>query len=107
MTDAGFTESAFDAVRSAFEATLRDSPDRGGAFAVLLDGEPVVDLWGGIANPDTRQAWVRDTVVPVLSCTKALSAACVLLLADRGSIALDARENVFIDQIVSWNFLEG
>ena len=56
---------------------------------MTIDGEPVVDLWGGDADP-AGDPWVEDTIVNVYSSTKTMAALCVLMLADRGAIDLDA-----------------
>ena len=49
----------------------------------------MVDLWAGLARPD-GQPWERDTIVNVYSSTKTMAALCVLMLADRGKLDLDA-----------------
>ena len=91
MTARGsFVRQGFESVQVAFERILIDSPDSGAAFAAIRDGEFVVDLWGGFADAVTRRPWAGDTVAPILSCTKALSASCLLLLENRGPIDLDA-----------------
>jgi CubicO group peptidase (beta-lactamase class C family) len=69
----------FEAVAEEFERTRGD---RAAAFAVSLDGEPVLDLWSGDA--------AADTLYLIFSGTKGLVAACMALLVDRGTIDLDA-----------------
>jgi len=61
----------------------------GAAFAATVDGELVVDLWGGTAN-DNGAPWEEQTIVLVFSGTKGLAATCLLLLVDRGLLDLDA-----------------
>lgn len=69
----GRAAPGFEAVAEEFERTL----DGGGAsFAAVVDGEPVVDLWGGDAH--------CDTLYLVFSGTKGLVAVCLLLLIERG-----------------------
>ncbi|GAB2990119.1 hypothetical protein GCM10023080_064900 [Streptomyces pseudoechinosporeus] len=55
-----------------------------------MAGRPVVDLWGGIADPDTDRPWVRDTLQLVYSATKGATATAAHLLAERGALDLDA-----------------
>lgn len=50
----------------------------------------MVDLWGGVADPDTGRPWTRDTLQLIYSGTKGLVAACVLILVERGALHLDA-----------------
>ncbi|MGI5271536.1 serine hydrolase domain-containing protein [Nonomuraea sp. CA-218870] len=86
----GHTAPGFEAVRAAFAANLASGQDVGAAVSVYLRGRQVVDLWGGIADPGTGRPWERDTLQVVYSTTKAVTAACALLLAQRGELDLDA-----------------
>ncbi|WP_438485289.1 serine hydrolase domain-containing protein [Streptomyces sp. S186] len=79
----------FEGVRAAFEENFRAGRELGAAVAVMLDGEPVVDLWAGRADADGRP-WERDTLVNVYSTTKGMTALCAHLLVDRGELDLDA-----------------
>ncbi|MGI8938343.1 MAG: serine hydrolase domain-containing protein [Iamia sp.] len=76
-------------VRDAFAGAFDRGEERGAAVVVTLDGEPVVDLWAGLATDDDRP-WGRDTIVNVYSTTKTMTALCVLMLADRGEVDLYA-----------------
>jgi len=31
----------------------------GAAFAAVRDGEPIIDIWGGLADRDTAAPWTR------------------------------------------------
>ncbi|WP_033342673.1 serine hydrolase domain-containing protein [Catenuloplanes japonicus] len=83
----GTVAPGYDRVAAAFAANLTD--ETGAAVAVYRHGEPVVDLWAGIARPETNSPWRRDTLQCVFSTTKAVPAACANLLAERGVIDLD------------------
>ncbi|GAA1252998.1 serine hydrolase domain-containing protein [Kitasatospora nipponensis] len=85
----GFCDPRFDDVRAALTALLRKD-DVGASAAVYLDGEPVVDLWGGYADADRSVGWQRDTLTGVNSTTKNMTALCALILADRGELDLSA-----------------
>ena len=90
MTDIkGLCEPRFAAVREALAALL-DKDDVGASAAVYVDGEPVVDIWGGHADADRSVGWERDTIAGVNSTTKNMTALCALILADRGEIDLSA-----------------
>ncbi|MFE3649306.1 serine hydrolase domain-containing protein [Streptomyces sp. NPDC059152] len=80
----------FEGVRSAFEENFREHREVGAAVTVILDGEPVVDLWGGRADAAGSRAWERDTLVNVYSTAKGMTALCAHLLVDRGELDLDA-----------------
>lgn len=80
----------FEPVREAFAANFERHGDIGAAVCVYQDGRPVVDLWGGVADPDTGRPWTRDTLQLVYSATKGATATAVHLLAQRGELDLDA-----------------
>lgn len=85
----GTCRPGFEAVRDAFEANFADGKEIGAAAAVTVDGEFVVDVWGGDTGPDGGP-WQRDTIVNVYSTTKTMAATCMLMLADRGELDFDA-----------------
>lgn len=81
----GSYDDLFTAVPSAL-AGLLDEGDAGASVAVFVDGEPVVDVWGGFADADRTVPWQRDTIANVFSVTKTMTALCALILADRGDL---------------------
>jgi len=85
----GSYDDLFSAVPNALAAIL-DGGQTGGAVAVFVDGEPVVDVWGGYVDAARTVPWQRDTIVNVWSVTKLMTALCALVLADRGALDLDA-----------------
>ncbi|MFM7534589.1 MAG: serine hydrolase domain-containing protein [Acidimicrobiales bacterium] len=80
----------FAAVKDAFAANFTRHGDIGASCAVMLHGEPVVDLWGGTLDADRTTPWQRDTIVNVWSTTKTMSCLAVLVLASRGLVDVDA-----------------
>ncbi|WP_431951867.1 serine hydrolase [Nocardia lijiangensis] len=52
----------YEAVRAAFAANFAERGDVGAAVCVYRDGRPVVDLSGGLADPETDRTWERDTI---------------------------------------------
>jgi len=87
----GWVADGFEAVGVEFERNFRERGELGAAFAVELDGEPVVDLWGGVADRRSGRPWAADTLQLLLSGSKGLVACCLLLLIDRGLLELDRR----------------
>ncbi len=85
----GSYDDLFVAVPRAL-AELLDGGDVGGSVAVFVDGEPVVDVWGGFADAGRTVPWERDTLVNVYSVTKTMTALTALVLADRGALDPDA-----------------
>lgn len=85
----GFCDSRFVAVRSAFDANFAVHGELGAACTVLVDGEVVVDLWGGWADLDHTRPWQHDTLCNAYSVGKAVVATLLLQLVDVGLVDLD------------------
>ena len=77
------------AVRS-FAAMFPHHRFGGGALAVYLHGEPVVDVWTGWSDRRGRQRWTADTGAMVFSATKGVASTVIHRLADRGLLDYDA-----------------
>lgn len=86
----GTFDERFGAVREALAATLESGLDVGASVAVAVDGQNVVDIWGGTTDPEGTIPWERDTLVNVWSTTKTMTNLCALILADQGEIDLRA-----------------
>jgi CubicO group peptidase (beta-lactamase class C family) len=86
----GACAPGFERVRAALAEILASGAEVGAALAVHVDGEPVVDLWGGHADAARTRPWGRDTIVNLYSVGKAVSAVCALRLVDAGRLDLNA-----------------
>ncbi|MGY1747231.1 serine hydrolase domain-containing protein [Blastococcus sp. SYSU D00695] len=85
----GRCDERFSGVREVLARHL-DGDELGASVAVDLDGETVVDLWGGYRDVERTMPWTQDTIVNVWSTTKCVLALSALLLVDRGELDLDA-----------------
>jgi CubicO group peptidase (beta-lactamase class C family) len=90
-TIGGTVEPGFESVRDAFVRNFTDHGEVGAGVAVHVKGRKVVDLWGGVADPDTGRPYDASTLQLVFSTTKGAAAVCVALLAQRGEIDYDAK----------------
>ncbi|MEL7112012.1 MAG: serine hydrolase domain-containing protein [Pseudomonadota bacterium] len=86
----GICAPKFEAVKTAFEMNFAALNEIGASVAVSLEGELVVDLWGGHLDEAKTRPWQEDTLVNVWSSTKPMAAMCLLVLADRGDVDLHA-----------------
>lgn len=86
----GLIEPGFEVVRDAFVRSFTERGDVGAALCVYRWGRPVVDLAGGVIDPDTAMPYRRDTLQPVFSATKGVVAVAANMLVDRGRLDLDA-----------------
>lgn len=90
MAVEGTCEPRFGRVREEFERNFAERGEVGASVCVTFDGESVVDLWGGQADPSSGRAWDRDTIGHVWSATKGATALCAHMLASRGRLDLNA-----------------
>jgi CubicO group peptidase (beta-lactamase class C family) len=86
----GFVAPGFEPVAEAFRQNFIQDEELGAAFAAVRDGEPVVDIWGGLADRETQRPWTEDTLQLIFSGSKGLLATMMLMLIERGLVALDA-----------------
>ena len=86
----GTSAPEFERVRKAFAQNFTERGEVGAAVAVWVDGELVVNLWGGSVDAAGELPWREDTLASVFSASKGLTSTCVHMLADRGEIDLDA-----------------
>jgi CubicO group peptidase (beta-lactamase class C family) len=86
----GKCDPRFARVRDAFARNFDKEGEVGAAAAVVLDGSPVVDLWGGYQDQKRTRPWTKDTLVNVYSTTKGLMAVCAHQLVSTGKLDLDA-----------------
>ncbi|MGA8252672.1 MAG: serine hydrolase domain-containing protein [Mycobacterium sp.] len=80
----GHYDSRFEDVVAALADELVSGGELGAAIAVDIDGELVVDIWGGHADKPKTREWSENTVVNVFSSTKNVTALAALMLIDRG-----------------------
>jgi CubicO group peptidase (beta-lactamase class C family) len=86
----GRCDQRFAGVAQALARSLDEGADVGASVAVVLDGELVVDIWGGSTDETGTKPWEPDTIVNVFSTTKTMTALCALILADRGELDFHA-----------------
>lgn len=84
------TDSRFAGVRALLEHNLGTGAELGASLAVEIDGELVLDVWGGHRDAARTRPWESDTIVNVFSITKIVSALAVLMVARDGDLDLDA-----------------
>ena len=82
----GVVAAGFEPIGEVFEAAFADAPGMGAALAILVDGEVVVQLHGGIADERDGRRWDADTASVIFSCTKGLMSLMVARLVDEGRL---------------------
>jgi CubicO group peptidase (beta-lactamase class C family) len=81
----GGYDERFAGVRDALAQQL-DGEELGASIAVDLDGETVVDIWGGYRDEERMTPWTQDTIVNVWSTTKCVLSLAALMLVERGDL---------------------
>ncbi|MFT4089216.1 MAG: serine hydrolase domain-containing protein [Asticcacaulis sp.] len=90
----GFAADRFAAVRDRFAQNFVEGPDGltevGARFTVVQDGEVILDLWGGATSRRGDAPFTDNTLTPVFSSTKAVTALMIARLVDQGKLSYDA-----------------
>lgn len=88
----GHCDPKFQGVADIFEQNLTDrghNGDVGASCAVVINGEPVIDLWGGYADVERDQVWQKDTLCCCWSVSKTAGTLLTLRMIDQGLLDLD------------------
>ena len=86
----GTCAAQFEPLWDLLAAELASGEELGASVCVDVDGETVVDLWGGWADDARTRPWQADTLVNVWSVTKPVTSLAVLMLVDRGLLDVHA-----------------
>ncbi|MFA6100872.1 MAG: serine hydrolase domain-containing protein [Victivallaceae bacterium] len=76
-------------IQSVLNDSVERGIERGIQVAAYLDGKLVIDAWAGIADPDTGREVTGDTLFPVFSAGKGITATAVHILAEQGKLDYD------------------
>jgi CubicO group peptidase (beta-lactamase class C family) len=86
----GTADPNFSCAVRGFASTFPGRRFGGGALAVYLDGQPVVDVWTGWSDRRGQLPWKADTAPMIFSASKGMASTVIHRLADRGLIDYDA-----------------
>jgi CubicO group peptidase (beta-lactamase class C family) len=86
----GLSDPRFDRLGDLLSASIDSGDDLGASVSVTIEGETVVDIWGGHADPERSTPWERDTITNVWSSTKTMTSLAALVLVDRGELDVNA-----------------
>ncbi|WP_327141368.1 serine hydrolase domain-containing protein [Nocardia sp. NBC_01327] len=90
VTVHGQVDSGFGPVADAFRRNFEQHGEIGAAVAVYAGDRPVVDLWAGYRDRKRTLVWERDTMAPVWSSTKGMTAFVVASAVSRGLLDYEA-----------------
>lgn len=83
----GSCDSRFKKIERFLQSYINSGEELGASFVVNINGENVVDIWGGYADKDHTRLWERDTITTVWSTTKCITSLAALILIDRGLLS--------------------
>jgi len=72
--------------QQAIDTTMREHGEVGMQVTVYHEGQPVVDVWGGLADERTGRAVDGEILFPSFSVIKATTATALHIQAERGLI---------------------
>ena len=85
----GRFDPRFAPVADAFIENFRVEEELGAGCSVVIDGQTVVDLWGGWARADRSEPWDEHSTVCMMSVAKGVTGICFNMAIDRGLIDPD------------------
>ena len=89
----GTCPAQFNAVKDAFAANFTDAPEGlnevGARFSITIEGETVIDLWGGSADTAGAKPFTQTTLVPIFSSGKAVMALMIARLVEQGKLSYE------------------
>ncbi len=88
----GTSAPEYSKLGELLSGSIDDGKDVGASVSVTVEGETVVDIWGGWADEAKTTPWEHDTITNVWSTTKTMTFLSTLVLAERG--LLDYHEKV-------------
>ncbi|KAI8612687.1 beta-lactamase/transpeptidase-like protein [Chytriomyces sp. MP71] len=84
----GFTAPGFERLKPLMEQGFRDGVDLGSQFAVYVDGQLVVDLYGGHTSRARTNEYNADTLQQVFSSSKCVTSMVFSHLLNTGRLHL-------------------
>ncbi|MCC7364172.1 MAG: beta-lactamase family protein [Dehalococcoidia bacterium] len=86
----GTCDPRFAQVADEFVKNFQERGEVGASVTIIHEGETVVDLWGGQADPAAGTPWEQDTITTCFSCTKGMVALSAHVLVSRGELDVEA-----------------
>ncbi|PWY81589.1 beta-lactamase/transpeptidase-like protein [Aspergillus sclerotioniger CBS 115572] len=110
----GHCDPAFSRIHDLFQQFLTSEEELGASICVNIDGQNVIDLWGGYADTARTKLWEKDTITVVWSVSKVITAIATQLLISRGLLnpnekvskywpefAANCKENILVSHLLS------
>ncbi|VUC21321.1 unnamed protein product [Clonostachys rosea] len=91
----GYCAPPFEEIRAILQDACNFGDEIGVSFALNVDGNMLVDLYGGYEDRHQTRPWNWNTTVPIWSCSKAVTSLAMLKLVDSGILNPRARVSTY------------
>jgi CubicO group peptidase (beta-lactamase class C family) len=88
----GRADGRLEPVKDVLAGLIDSGEELGASIVVDVDGQTLLDVWGGWRDEARTQPWAEDTIVNVWSTTKTVTTLAALVCVERG--LLDPYEKV-------------
>ncbi len=85
----GYVEKGFERVLDQFAQNFANDLELGASFCAQIEGQTMIELYGGYQNRDKSLEFNEQTLIPVFSTTKPIAAITLATLIDRGYLNFD------------------
>ena len=85
----GMVDERFIPVWEAFITNFQQEEELGAGCSVVVDGEPMIDIWGGWADAARTREWERETTVCMMSVAKGITGIAFNMCVEAGLIDID------------------
>ena len=101
MSVNGYCDPKFIELREYFEESINSKFELGAAISIEIEGESVINLWGGYQDANRSRAWQEDTLCNTFSVSKAMTSACILKLIEERKIDLYEKVSFYWPEYLS------
>lgn len=92
---------------SIMENAVANKEVAGMNLLVLKDGGPVLSLQSGYANLENKTSFAENTIMRLYSMSKPITAACMMILMQRGLVDLNDPVSKFIPAFANQTYVNG
>lgn len=92
---------------SIMEKAVSENEVAGMNLLVLKDGDPMLSLQSGYANLENKIPMAPDTIMRLYSMSKPITAACMMILMQRGLVDLNDPVSKFIPAFANQTYVKG
>ena len=95
MSIKGYCDPKFSRVEEYFADSINSKFELGASISIEIEGERVINLWGGFKDAKKSMLWEEDTLCNTFSVSKAMTTACILKLIQEEKIDLNEKVSFY------------